>query len=124
MKDIKVKISFIITVIAIISVLIIGWKRDVKSLTPVEYVKWIQNPENGLKVEKKMQGLTFSIQYKPATFIVANNERDPHLKNSILNSQINKYSELEYYAVRISNNQSSQDLLMYNISDKNEYYQR
>src|SRR4029077_4471885 len=70
-------------------------------LPPGEYVRWVQDKENGLKKEKTIENIIFTAQYKPCDYVICEEEQ----KNSIADSTIKKKrSELEgmqYYNLRI-----------------------
>lgn len=125
MKGIRVKTSIgIVIMLTIICLVEVSWKRDVKSLVPVEYVKWMQDPKNGLMLEKKFKEVGFKLQYKPVAYMVVNIFKDPYLQTKVYNGQVGKYSELEYYKLSIVNSTGGEDVLMKGIDNKNDYYQR
>lgn len=127
MKDLKVKssITLLFLLLAATSVFFISWKKhDKQILPPVAYVKWMQDPKNGLNIKKEMKDFKFTVQYEPAEYIVANFEKDPYLKTSVLNSQKNKYSDLQYYTLEISCPSAGKDLLTIGIDDQQDYLKR
>jgi hypothetical protein len=126
MKGIKAKSSFIITSVLVIgaSVLFISLRRDNKALPPAEYVKWVQNPDNGLNVSKQIKDVKFTVQYQPANYLVANKERDPYLKATVLNSEVGKYTDLEYYDIRLASAKTNQDVLTLDLQNQQDYYSR
>jgi hypothetical protein len=102
----------------------INWKSEKKSLKPMEYVQWISDMHNGLRVEKKMDNVSFYVQYEPANYVVANIYKDAYLKTSVLNSEKKKYSDLQYYSIQICSLIPNSDILSLKLKNKDDYYTR
>lgn len=54
-----------------------------KQLTAEEYVKWVTNPENGLRKDQKVQDFEISVMYQPQDYIIA--------KENVTNMNIKNY---------------------------------
>jgi hypothetical protein len=95
-----------------------------ESLQSIEYVSWIENPENGLKQEKVIGDLSFTLQYKPLEFI-ALKALGPSAANAKGVQEARKeYEGMQYYTLTINNKSGINDLLKYEVSDMQEYQQR
>ncbi len=79
-----------------------------QSLTKEEYVKWVEDVDNGLHVLKKTEGLIFDLQFQPADyqFIVS-----PISKNQPL-PQPGK-SEMQFYQLRIKSDDPAIDWMRF-----------
>jgi hypothetical protein len=120
----KNKVIIPVVLVALASIFFISWKMgERKSLSPIEYVKWVQDDKNGLNIKKGMGNVSFSIQYQPAGYLVANEEKDPHLRTLVFNKKMEKYIDLEYYAVRIESKENK-DVLTVNLDKQEDYYAR
>jgi hypothetical protein len=125
MKNIKV-ISSCAAVIAVgvVSFMAISWKKDVKYLPPVDYVKYVKDSKNGLTVVKHMDKVDYSAQYRSAEYMVASEQKDPYLKTDMFNKEKLKYADLEYYLLQISTANGNQDVLTINLQSEEEYTKR
>jgi hypothetical protein len=127
MNGIKVKSSIVLTtlLLGVVSLFFICWKKHGReTLPPWDYVKWVEDSKNGLKIVKKMKDFNFTIQYEPANFIVANLEKDPNLKTSVLNGKRNKYEDLQYFTIQILCPNTTQDILTMGINNRDIYLKR
>lgn len=102
----------------------IGVSENAETLEPQEYVAWVQNPENGLKRNKEMNDITFSVQYKPLEYIVCIEERKPEIEDSIVKQKVNELSDMQYFDLRISLNEGAGELLKYKLTSQQQYSQR
>ena len=66
-----------------------------KELSPEEYVSWVNNPENGLRISQTLGDFEVEVKYEPAEY----NEAMTHLKD--LNQSNPEYSEYEHFQFRI-----------------------
>jgi hypothetical protein len=93
-------------------------------LQPVEYVSWIENPENGMKQEKVIGDLSFTVQYKPLEFIALKTLGPSAANEKTVQEARKEYEGMQYYTLTINNNAGVSDLLKYEVSDMQEYQQR
>lgn len=89
-----------------------------------EYVLWIQDTENGFKKEKKIDDLTFSVQYKPYEYIICEEERKEELPDTLLKNKILEINNMQYYDFKISVNEGAGELLKHQLSSSQEYEKR
>jgi hypothetical protein len=92
-------------------------------LSPQAYVGWVEDPANGLKVERKMDVLSYSVQYKPLAYIIAKEEKSNSIEKTKLESRKRTLEKMQYYTLRIASN-GGNDLLTVNSPSQQEYYQR
>lgn len=94
-----------------------------EKLLPADYVSWVENLQNGLRVEKTIEDFTYTLQYKPLEYIALMELK----KNSITTDELKKttdnYSELQYLTFRISTTGSG-ELLKKKLKNNEEYYHR
>jgi hypothetical protein len=93
-------------------------------LQPIEYVSWIENPENGMKEEKEIGDLSFTLQYKPIEFIALKALGPSAANEKTVKEAGKEYQGMQYYTLTINNNAGINDLLKYEVSDMQEYQQR
>jgi len=93
-------------------------------LEPIDYVGWVQNPENGLKMNKVIDDIQFSVQYKPYEYIVCMEERTPSVQDSLLKRKFNELSEMQYFDLTISLVDGAGELLKYRLNSGQQYSER
>lgn len=94
------------------------------SLEPGEYVQWIQDPENGLKKEKTIDDMIFTLQYKPHEYIVCMEEREPQLQDSLVKRKVGELSDMQYYDFKITLKKGEGELLKFKLNSPEEYNER
>ncbi len=94
------------------------------SLLPSELVDWVQDVNNGLKQEKTIGEISFSLQYKPYSYIISMEERSDSISASIVGSKTKELEGMEYYDFKIKLNNGSGEVLKYNLSSVEEYAKR
>lgn len=95
-----------------------------KSLEPVEYVKWIENPENGLKVEKPIGDYQFTLLYKPLEYIVLKEAKQLEIKKSELKKGVEEISDFDYFTFQIGTVKNVEDVLKFGVNTNEEFQKR
>lgn len=95
-----------------------------QELLSAEYMQWVQNKKNGLKKEKLIDDISFSIQYKPLQYIVCIEEKQKEIHENVLKSKIEELNDMEYYDLKIMLKSAQGELLKHQISSATEYDQR
>ncbi len=117
----KYTVQIFLFCLAIVLLWACGEKEE---LLPRNYVEWVEHPEHGLKIEKKIDPLKFEIQYKPLEYIVAMEERRESISSDLVKHRKSELGEeLEYYNFRIAPARGKQNVLMQAARDEQEYYQ-
>jgi hypothetical protein len=98
-------------------------KAGALKLSPVEYAAWVENKENGLKVEKTISDFTYTLQYKPLEYVALLELKKQEVSKAELKNTMEQFSGLQYYTFQISAD-TQDELLKMNLSEKNEYYSR
>ena len=93
---------------------------------PATYFRFVIDNKNGLFKEKTIGNYTFSLQYKPATYMVlVDNENFPLNTESFI-QQEKEYRTKEYYTFRIKIASDTQhlDIVTYDLNSEQEYNDR
>jgi hypothetical protein len=98
-----------------------GNRKNTEQLEPKEYVQWLQDVDNGIKKEKTIDDITFSIQYKPSEYIACIEEKKDQISDSILNEKNEELSDMEYYDLTISLTEGQGELLKHDLTSVAEY---
>jgi hypothetical protein len=97
-------------------------KNKGDALSPRDYVSWVEDPDNGLKLERTFPPITYSVQYKPYDYIIAKEEKSNSISKSTFESQYKAMDKMQYYSLRIQT--AGNDLLKEGSPSQQEYYQR
>jgi hypothetical protein len=129
-QNLKVKskklVLFSLVITALIGCNKMGFKaKEDVLLTSMDYIRWVENEENGLKILKDVGEFTFSLQYKPLDYITLMNvSPGTTVTQQRMDSARSQISDMEYYTFSIKVNGFNDELLKYNIKDMKEYYYR
>jgi hypothetical protein len=92
-----------------------------KELECNEFIRWIENEDNGLRVTKKIDDYNFTLQYKPFEyiFLLENKSLKPSLVD--FNARKNEMGGMQYYTLRISS-ESTRELMNVGNQQETDYY--
>lgn len=90
-----------------------------KELDPIDYVKYVEDESNGLHLSKQIGDILYSIQYKPAEYMMLK-EGGLDQKKSVSSD----YNNLLCFNMRIQHKNKKTDVLSVGISDDKEYMAR
>lgn len=97
-------------------------KNNSQELSPEAYVAWVENKDNGLRIERVLDPVTYSVQYKPYDYVVAKEERNNAISKSTFAEWYQELNHMQYYTLRMEI--KSGDILKLNNPSQQEYYQR
>lgn len=86
---------------------------------PAEYVHYVENPGNGLKIEQEVNGVSYVLQYEPVDYCVMLEKRSFTIPKEIFNAEYNRFKGLEHYTLKID--KKGADKLMNALSDTSAY---
>jgi hypothetical protein len=93
-------------------------------LKVLDYMTWIENKQNGLKVEKKIGDFTYTALYKPYEYLALMELKKENVDKKELYKKMDEYDGLQYYTFRITAENQQQELLKVGISSDADYYSR
>jgi hypothetical protein len=93
-------------------------------LKVLDYMTWIENKQNGLKVEKKIGDFTYTALYKPYEYLALMELKKENVDKKELYKKMAEYDGLQYYTFRITAENQQQELLKVGISSDADYYSR
>lgn len=94
-----------------------------EKLLPLEYKAWVENKENGLRVEKTISDFTYTLQYKPLEYVALLELKKQQVSKKELTKTMEEFKGLQYYTFQIEAD-SQDELLKKNLSHPNDYYAR
>ncbi|MCU0436195.1 MAG: hypothetical protein MUC87_22250 [Bacteroidia bacterium] len=95
----------------------------VPELSPAEYISWVEDAENGLHQEKTIGALRFSMQYKPADYVVLQDVKRTNFSSPEWDSLTKEVSDMQYYTLQIGT-ADGKDITRFNLGNDQEYYAR
>jgi hypothetical protein len=101
--------------------LVISCKQ--KMLLPHEYVQWMSNESNGVKVKKKIGDFEFSLQYKTPEYVILQQYKSDTIKSETVNKEKKELDGMQYYTFQVKS-EDGKDILQTGISDESEYSSR
>ena len=93
-------------------------------LFPSEYVRWVQNKDNGFFKEKTIGEITFSLLNKPAEYIICQEERKDDIKTETVKNKTAELGDMNYYDLKISLENGQGELLKHKLASSAEYNER
>lgn len=121
MRTVKTNLIYLLCSF-VLSLLISSGCNNASKLTPEKFVSWVENPDNGLRVERKMGRITYAVQYKPYDYVVAKEEKNNQIAKSTFETRYKALNKMQYYTLRIQT--TGNDLINENSPSQQEYYQR
>jgi hypothetical protein len=94
-----------------------------KVLAPREFISWVRDAENGLRVEKEIADHLFALQYKPAEYEVLMQARDEDISTSDFNAMKNEIDELQYFTLSVIA-ADKKELALSGTADEKAYAER
>jgi hypothetical protein len=71
-------------------------------LKPVDYKNWIEDPSNGLRIEKTAGAYVFCMQYRPVEYMAVIEKKKNSISENELDTLIRGFEGMKYYSIRIS----------------------
>lgn len=99
-------------------------KNHKEELKKDDYIEWCCNRDNGLIVDKTINKLTFSLQYKSPEYVIVAELKEDFKNKEKLNEAIENNNQWQYFTFRISSDQFTGDIIQYNLKSNNEFSDR
>ena len=88
-----------------------------------DYLAYVKNPDNGLKISKDLNEYQFELQYKPVKFIAINEQRTTQIDTTLFDQRIKELNGLQYYTLKIQA-LAGKEMMRTGISSEQEYSNR
>lgn len=119
----KLKHTVLLLIVGFLLLLLSNCKNKENVLAPKEYVAWVEDKDNGLRIERLMNPITYTLQYKPYDYVIAKEERSNTISKSTFADWYKELDKMQYYTLRIEA-KGVTDILKMNSPSQQEYYQR
>lgn len=110
-------------VVAIIFVGVLFYSCSQDSLSPSEFMRWVEDPNNGLNKSKTIGAFELQIQYKPLEYIAVQEGRSELISESEVQTRIDELEGLDYYTLRIGSLEGTEMIQSGAVSEQ-EYQSR
>ena len=90
-----------------------------KKVSGLDYIRYIENEDNGLKVSRNIDGIKYSVMYKPVDFVLLKENRNDNLKE-----KREDLIGMQYYTLSYSLITNDKDILKAKLNSKDEYFER
>ncbi len=94
-----------------------------KTASPQEYISWVEDEDNGLSVGKSFDDISYTVLYKPVSYVVAKEFINGGIKQEGIAKRIKDLGDMQYVTLRIKSLKAN-ELMRAGIKDESEYYQR
>ena len=95
------------------------------SLKPMEYIKWVEDPENGFLLEKNINEFSYVALYKPGNYSTLVEMAVLEKINEEKFKEVQKtYEGMNYFTFKIACSETKDELLRYKSSSSSEYFNR
>jgi hypothetical protein len=101
--------------------------NNVQSVTVTEYLKMLNNPDNGLVVTKKVNGLNISMKYLPAGYLVYKEQKEQSFNKAQADSIEKAYANSLTFLLTFSPDETKgneTDVMFDGLKNYKEYVER
>jgi hypothetical protein len=105
------------------SCVLLSCSKEPTAMEASNFIRWVENEQNGLLNQRSLGDFKFSLQYKPLEYVVLTENRTNKLKESELETRKEELENLQYYNFKISSLRGT-EMLSTNIRSEEEYNAR
>lgn len=109
--------------ILIVCFLHFGCKKN-NELDRSELLHWVESEENLLTRKHKEKDIDYIATYCPVSYMIAKEFKANNIEESTFKQRSKDLEGFEYFKLRIQRNNSKEEVLLYNISNQQEYTDR
>lgn len=103
-------------------ILLSSCSHQQQQLIPSEYVRWVNNTENGLVLKKEIGEYEYTLKYQPVDYMIANEFRSDNIDAGAYEKRKKEMEGAQYYSLRIKQKNSNADVMLSGISSPGDYY--
>lgn len=110
----RLRISFVFTTTWLIGC--------TSSLDQPAYVRWVEDPSHGLRVQQTVNDYVLELQYKPTDYVALQRlNRGSDTNHTLSFNQVrNELASLQYYTFTVRTHDSANDLLRYGTAEEKQ----
>lgn len=69
---------------------------------PARYIKWVEDPANGLHIIHAMDSMEYQIQFAPHEYLVLMNNKRTRIDEAVMLGELQQYAGTDYFIFRIA----------------------
>jgi len=89
------------TFLSLLIIAIIGLSACTDELKPDDYIKWVENENNGLRSKKATTAATYVLQYEPAEYKALKRLQQSTLSKARLINGKEKYKSMHHFVLKV-----------------------
>lgn len=89
-------------------------------LSPIDYVHYVENPDNGLLVSSKINGVKYTLQYQPIDYLVMLELKSFSIPPEIFKEQYDRFKGMEHYVFHVDTKDVESLILKSGDTSKNK----
>jgi hypothetical protein len=93
-------------------------------LSPQEYARWVENPDNDLKKVKMIGDYTITLQYKPVDYVIVMEEQKHQLPEDMVSQRRKTLEDLHYYSLRLESTDKQVRVMDIGNNTDQDYYDK
>jgi len=95
-----------------------------QSLSPADYVRWVEDESNGLQVRKRIGAYEYTLQFRPHDYVALKDHGPAGLSPALMEEEKTAMADMQYFTLRIAAEDHADDLLKYDTGDDQDYFSR
>jgi len=99
-------------------------RKITQLLSAADFLSWVNDETNGMKVKKTIGDITYTCLYKPIAYEALLRLSDEKITDTLLNKEMDDIKGLQYLTLRITNIKGGKELLKESLQSNDEYYRR
>ncbi|MDR1680053.1 MAG: hypothetical protein LBR81_09820 [Prevotellaceae bacterium] len=72
-----------------------------EALQPIDYVRWIENKDNGLKIDMEDSPYLYELQYQPVAYLAIRQTNNPQITPAALKQAIDNRGDYLYFSLKM-----------------------
>lgn len=110
----------IASILAIVAITVLAFRPS--ALSPLDFKKWVEAPENGLVQSEFGTTNNYSLQYKPLEYVVINEKKQLEVEASEVEARKAQLQDLQYFTLRVRPNEGNHDILTTGNAAEQDYF--
>lgn len=94
------------------------------SYSPLEYIRWVESEESGMKSEKTIGDYRFSLLYKPADYMIIQEYKSEDVDKTFYEKRFAELKDFQYFNLSIASADEQTPMLKCGLSNEEDYYRR
>ncbi len=116
----KISIAVLLPLLFFVSCRSLHTARE-KKLQPVSYVQWIEDTNNGLRIDKEDKPYRYELQYQPPAYLALRQLGNQRITSEVLKEEIANRGDYLYFSLKMQTERDGSVLTGIDMPDKSSY---